>query len=259
MSEQLDLDRLGWLIRGDLLNRYRPTAITTGVIAGIVILVALLFRPTPQNQTIVYWVLVAVMLFVWGPGFASQSFIELHDKTRNDAYLLLPASALEKVLARLILCTAIFPVFALIVSTAIAWVATGLRALVLGISEPLFVPYEVLTLQTAGLFIVNQAMFFLGAAWFRKQHFMKTALTMTAASLGLFLFAGLVARIVFPDFGELMQTGFRVDPSQMAAVFRSYQDGIAYVAGTIFYIGIPVFCWAVAWMRLKETQVSHGI
>jgi hypothetical protein len=39
---------------------------------------------------------------------------------------------------------------------------------------------------------------------------------------------------------------------------RSYA-AIDWLVGLLIYVVVPGFCWTVAWLRVRETQVSHGI
>ncbi len=97
MKEHFDINRLFGLLRIDLLNRYRAVVTVSAAIAGIMFLTSLLNWFAVDDPTPFYNGLLGVMLFIWGPIAASRSFLEMHSKTRNEAYLLLPASALEKV------------------------------------------------------------------------------------------------------------------------------------------------------------------
>jgi hypothetical protein len=36
-------------------------------------------------------------------------------------------------------------------------------------------------------------------------------------------------------------------------------EWLTQIAKVAYYFALPVFCWFVAWLRVTETQVSHGI
>ena len=36
-------------------------------------------------------------------------------------------------------------------------------------------------------------------------------------------------------------------------------DWIVEVAPWLYYAALPLVCWLVAWLRVTETQVSHGV
>jgi hypothetical protein len=57
-------------------------------------------------------------MVIWGTIAASLAFDELHDKEKNDAYLLLPASSVEKTLISLFSVSVLLPLLILILITA---------------------------------------------------------------------------------------------------------------------------------------------
>jgi hypothetical protein len=163
-------------------------------------------------------------------------------------------------LSRLILITVIFPIYALILVTLIAWLITAIRAALFGVGGPLFVPLEAFDFQLFGLFLIHQSLFFLGAAWFRKHHFVWTVLTLGIGSIGLIVLVGIVIRLFFP---ELSNGGFGINIDiNPGDLFRLYEDAITRSVIILKFFGfvvLPIFCWFLAWLRIKETQVSYGI
>lgn len=255
-GEHFDVFRLANLVRLDLVDRYRALLIASGAIGGILLLQALLFRPGDEGSGGIYALLLAAMLFIGGPLVASRAFRELHDKTRNDAYLLLPASALEKMLARLLLVTVLFAFYAFVFVTLLSWILVAVQAARFGRTAGVFSPAPFLDARLLGVFLLNQSVFALGAAWFRRQHFLKTNLALAVVLIGLTIFMNVVFRVFFPNL-DFVGAGF--DPM---AWYRHYESAIfsaLEVLEIILYLGVPVLCWAVVWMRIRETQVSHGV
>ena len=80
---------------------------------------------------------------------SSRAFRPLHDKTRNEAYLLLPASALEKTLARLLAVTAGLVTYLLVFSTVVALVVESLNLLFFGSRNGFFNPFDLPTFGKA--------------------------------------------------------------------------------------------------------------
>ena len=256
MSQHFDIERLTNLLRTDFINRYRSVGIASAALAGLVLIFVMLKAPDTSGATGIYSTLLFCMLVIWGPIAASHSFRELHDKELNQAYLLLPASALEKMISRLLLVVVVFPLYAVVFVMALSWLMIGVQSLVGTNGWGAFVPSEFLRPIAIGTFVVNQSLFFLGAAWFRKTHFVKTVLALTGLAIGMSMFAGLVFRLVFPD---AIGGNFDIDP---AAFFRSHEGLVGVLLFTFrlcYYAVLPAFCWSVAWLRIRETQVSHGI
>jgi hypothetical protein len=197
------------------------------------------------------------MLFVWGPILASHAFTELHDKAKNEAYLLLPASALEKTVARLLLVTLGFFLYLLVFMTASAALIEGINWLVFRQHNRLFVPFSPVVGLLFGHFIVSISMYFLGAAWFRKQHFLKTALTLTAIPLLLAMIMGI---LIWAVFGGTVPP--RIDEGAAYNYYLAHTSAflaLLFALKALYFWALPVFCWWVAWMRVRETQVSHGV
>jgi hypothetical protein len=259
VSENFNPHRLWLLIRGDAIADYRAVLVASAALMALMLLVSMLgaAQGTNQNSYIVWYYL---MMFLIGPIVASFAFRELHDKTRNEAYLLTPASALEKTAARLFRSTIVFYVFTLVFLTAASAVIEGINWLVFGRHNAVFNASHELVWMPVGHSLVHMSLYFLGAAWFRRWHFIKTALALTFVPVALMTLMGIVARVVL---GESFFEG-TVDISGDA--FRDYYlanesvfDALRVFGAFVYFFVIPVFCWCVAWLRVKEAQVRHGV
>ena len=260
MNRHFSFDRLALLLRADLMSRFRSLLIVSSTLAVLMLLhgfwVASFFDP--QRNIFDPWFIG--LLLIWGPIMASYSFRELHDKAANEAYLLLPASALEKTVARLLLATLLFGAYVVVLLTAVSWLNAAICFLFVGVSVPTF---SVADSASASLFanvLVGQSMFFLGAAWFRKSHLIRTSLALTLGLLAFLIVGVLMVRIVYYDvfsgsFGEVMSI-------DQAEYIRANSDLFAFLSRAVpilYFFVLPPFCWYVAWLRVKETQVSYGI
>jgi hypothetical protein len=258
VSEQLEISRLIQLLRVDLIARHRILLVASGAVTAAVVLFAILMPHLFQAPQAVFSGLAVIAILVSGPIVASFSFNELHSKSRNEAYLLVPASALEKMVCRLLLAVLLFPLAVLVFVFLLSIVVALIRVLIVGGAFAVFSPWPLLDLRLIGFVIVNQSIFFLGAAWFRKQQYFKTILTCTGLTIAVLFFVSLVIRLFF---GDVWSVGFDADVQWRTL----YEDlaGSMSVLGILFkalyYFGLPIFCWAVSWMRIRETQVSHGL
>ncbi len=110
-------------------------------------------------------------------------------------------------------------------------------------------------------FIVAQAVFFLGAAWFRKVQYVKTLL---AILIGIVAFLGLIV-LAFWLAGIIAFTAARTDPaggpSRVAVAPNPFDwpQRCRRSLNILAFFVLPLFCWFVAWLRVSETQVSHGV
>jgi hypothetical protein len=257
VSEILNLRRLWLLLRGDFVADWRVDVIVCGTLTAVMLIVSMITVVQGGESEDFYLPWYFGGLFIWGPIAASFSFKELHDKARNEAYLLLPASTLEKVLARLLQATILGFAFQLIFMTIASALIESVNWLVFGRRNGLFDASHEAVWAPVGHFLVVVSLYFLGAAWFRKFHFIKTALTLTALPIALMCLAVLVLRLTFDGFhGENFDGGVFYN-YYMAN--RALFDALLAALKILYFVGLPLFCWYVAWLRVKEAEVSHGV
>lgn len=271
-NQTLNFRRMGFLARRDLLQYWRGMLIVAAGNTGVMIVITILgiiFSRASYGDSwrgVNYDGWFTGLMIIWGCIAASAAFGELHDKNRNQDFLLLPASALEKTLMRLLLVSLVLPLFIVVLMVLDSLIAESIRFLVQGGALTPFNPFG------SGLFdsgqgfgnlriirdtIVLQSVFFLGAAWFRKAHFIKTVLGAAAVSTAFSLFASLVFYIVFgPLTGmDLDFNPFSFVPGRFQEFFRTLKVTLQILAFAV----LPLFCWFTAWLRVKETQSSHGV
>ena len=257
MSEVFNLRRLWLLLRADLVGDYRPLIIVCAAVVAVLLIFSMLTVLRGGESANYYLVWYYLGLFIWGPLLASYSFKELHDKTRNEAYLTLPASALEKTVARLLRTTIVFFVFLLAFASAASALVEGINWLVFGRRNGLFDASHEAVWAPVGHFIVVASLFFLGAAWFRRMHFVKTGLSVAAVLIGLVCVTALAVSLVFQDM-----EGINISEREgynFYLAHRSLLDALLASLQIVYFIVLPLFCWFVAWLRVKETEVSHGV
>lgn len=257
MSEIFNLRRLWLLLRGDFIADWRVDAIVCGTLTAVLLIVSMftVFQGGETENFYLSWYFGG--LFIWGPIAASFAFRELHDKARNEAYLLLPASSLEKVVARLLQATIVFLVFLLVFMTVASALVESINSLVFGRRNGFFDASHEAVWAPVGHFLVGVSLYFLGAAWFRKLHFLKTALTLTALPIALGCFAAAIAWMVFEG-----TSGFHLGEREVYNFYVAHRglfDASLSVLKGLYFVGLPLFCWYVAWLRVKETEVSHGV
>lgn len=249
MNQVIDIRRIGLLARKDFLQNWRVLLIGTGGIAGVVLLSAIIHAFVGSSAS--YEEFLRAPLFITGIIAASYAFSELHNKNKNDDYLLLPASALEKTLVRLLEVSLAVPLFGLIVVALAALIAESVRFLAFGLPFNIFNPFVSPFWKDMLNLIVIQSVFFLGGAWFKKNHLIKTALTVIVFFIIIVLFTSVLGRIVFSQyFGGSLIPDFN----------SLWKMKTALTIGKILLYGLlPPFCWIMAWVRVAETQSSDGI
>jgi hypothetical protein len=250
VNEQLSLRRLAFVLRSDLMRTYRSVLLISGTAALVALVVSLAgaYDGDVGQGPLFYRVFFIATLFAWGTIATSVCFSDMHGRATNTSFLLLPASALEKTVSRLLLHTVGLIAYLLVVTTFLSWLLEGINTLWIGDRRGLFSPLDGLGWSLLPHFLVAQALFFLGAAWFRKVQFVKTVGAVIAIQIGLSVIAVSLAWMVGP------MRCLNDDCYQFPML--DWMDDAATIA--YFYLLAP-FCWFVAWLRVSETQVSHGI
>lgn len=248
MNEQLSWPRLKWLLRNDLVHTARSALVISGTAALVALVVSFSGARDGDvgESALFYRAFFISTLFAWGTVATSVCFSDLHGRRTNTAFLTLPASALEKTLSRLLIHTVGLVAYLLVLTTVLSWVLEGINTLWIGERRGFFSPLDELAWTLVPHYLVAQSVFFLGAAWFRKMHFVKTVGAVIAIVMCLAVFAVLVGWLL----GLQEMAGFHAgDPI----------DWIVEVAPWAYYAALPLLCWYAAWLRVTEAQVSHGV
>lgn len=248
MNDHLSLQRLVWTLRSDLMRSYRSALVISGTAALVALVVSgfgALDGEIGSGPTF-YRAFFIAALFAWGTIATSVCFNDLHGRSTNMAFLLLPASSLEKTVSRLLLHTVGLIAYLLVFTTVLSWLIEGINTAWIGERRAFFSPLDPVAWMLLPHFVVTQALFFLGAAWFRKVQFVKTV----GAAFGIVIALSAFALLVAWMLGPRLEGAFFVDDPI---------DFVVEVVPWAYYIVLPALCWFVAWLRVTETQVSHGI
>ena len=264
MNDTFSARRLRLLLGGDFIAGWRSLLMISGALAGVVLAAAMIapdhhaFDTDLHDNPSFHRALFTAALFVWGIVASSRAFRALHDKTSNEAWLLLPATALEKTAARLLAVTAGLVVWLLVFFTVVSVVVESLNLLLFGKRHAFFDPFDPIVRERVSLYVVLQSIYFLGGAWFRRAHFIKTTLAITVAAIGLVALAVLTLRIAFGDIPMDVHLRTR-NLSYVLEVTPWLNSGTAEAALLAFKVLLPVACWWIAWMRVAQSQVSDGV
>lgn len=263
MNEQFNWYRLGLLIRNDFFSGYRLYVTAFAVLAIAMMINSIPAAGFGYMKEGFYYRWFSGMVIVWGSIHASLMFTELYDKKRNEAWLLLPASALEKTFARYLHGSVFFILNIMVFVTAAALLIEGFNMVVFGRYNGLFNPLNPRVWDAIGVYMVIQPIFFLGGTWFRRARWFKTVMAVFIIGLGLGLLAGVTFLILFAGYfhggswtlpGDI-HTGDGGLNEHVAMMF----DGTVIFLRALCYGIMPPFCLYVAWLRVKEAQVSYGV
>src|SRR5688572_22730034 len=186
MNEQLSLHRVVLLLRAELLRSRRTWLVAAGTAALVALLLSSIGALDGEVGGVGFYRTVFIAgLFALGTLATSQAFVDLHGRTTNTAFLLLPASALEKTLARLLLTTVGLIAYLLVLTTLLSWLLEGINTAMFGVRRELFVPLGRPAWSMLPHDLVVQGLFFLGAAWFRKLHYVRTVGAVLLIAIGM--------------------------------------------------------------------------
>ena len=254
MSEVFSLHRLRLLLLADLHTGYRAVLVVSGALAGAILVASVATHGDFAFGGSFYRECFGFSLFIWGLVASSRAFRPMHDRNRNEAWLLLPASALEKTLARLLAVTVGLVAYLLVFIALVSVVVETLNLLLFGRRNGFFDPFDPVVRDRISLYLFLQSFYFLGGAWFRRAHFVKTTLAATLALAAFAGFALVTVRIVF--------SGYRLDVGDVLFALerlgRAHAGGVEAILVAVSLL-LPLACWSTAWLRVREAQVSDGV
>lgn len=276
MNRYLSFRRIGRLLVKDLTEDYRGILIAVGAVTGILLLNYLLNGLGGSDNSLVrsngsiasassnsalHMTYFTLTLFIGGFIVTSRAFLELHTKNRSHDWLMLPASPIEKYLSRLVLTSAGVAVGIVVYFTLFGLFGAGLMLLLFHRSYALFNPLDGAVWMLVLHYIVLQSIFFAGAVYFKKLHFIKTVLVLSGFGLLLLIVMVVTGRILF--WKELLlATHGSFAHSELAALEPLLKSAgrTAALVSRIVYWGLlaPIF-WVIAFFRLHEAEVRNGV
>lgn len=250
-NEYFSIDRFCLLVKISVMQGYRSLLTISSAIGLVIVLSGLLFS---QSGVGFYNQWFGLLLLGWGLILSSRAFHTLHDKTRNEAYLLIPASSIEKVLVALLITSLGFILFLLTFISFMSVTVELLRFVLKQPSSVIFNPMDEGVWRFIGIYISAQAFFFLGAVWFRSFHIAKTILSIGVVAFVLFVFSALVIKIFFASY---FADG--VDTGEAFYALWNISEGRLLFLHNMLDVLLPLACWFIAWLRFREVQVSEGV
>ena len=257
------LKRLILLIKRDFLTGYRGVLIAMASVAGFVILVSALSNIGGENGDF-HIGLFTSLLIVGGGIVTSLAFREMHLGERSYFYLTLPGSMFEKFLSKLLVTSIGYAVGTLAFYSAVALASEGINHLIFGYSHPLFNPFTVEVLRIVALYLVIQAIFLAGSAYFKKLAFLKTVLVWNLFIIGTALVAGFAAWLIFRgDYlvGGMVKPEIEIllnrlnNTGTMEAFFVKVGGGFWLALKILFWAVLAPVCWLISYFRLTEIEV----
>jgi len=202
-------------------------------------------------------------LLLGGLIITSLSFADdMFSKNGQQQWLMLPATSLEKFLAKGVLAAFAYPVALIVVFFLSSVITEPVQLLFFGDPVTLFNPFTREVASQLAVYWVWQSVFLLGATYFHKGHFFKTILTLGVIGFALAALGLLFVKIIFSiKYGSSLRT-FDVVFSFDSLLFQPATGAIGAfrVFGKILYfLVLPVFCWITAFFRVEEVQATDAV
>ena len=197
-------------------------------------------------------IILNMLLIFGGALFTSSIFNEYGNKKGAISGITLPASITEKFWVAWTLSVKIFAISSLILYYLILWIV------VLIMRQPDFHFFNLWSLSGFKIFIdflFIQSIYFLGAIYFNKHHFIKTSLLIVVlGSLFSYSNGHLLPIIMGKDFMGFTQNGGDLILKNMVIYSRNHRFPLNILKELIFFV-LAVIFWTASYFKLKEKEV----
>lgn len=249
MNTELNLKRLGFFIRRQLYLNFSTMWVALATIVGLLFIFSTLvsyFQPAtvmgdPPLIGLRNFYLVVFMLT--GYVFTSTVFNEMHAPQKSYMFLTLPVSATEKLLAAWFITSPLYVVlFGLIMLLLLFF-----SSLVAGSLDALSFLFDRNFFAVIRVYLVTQAVFFLGATTFRGNNFLKTLLALILVAFAIAAYTGGLGYLLFWDGTHQVRLGGE-QRDMTEYIFTK-------VIPMLFWWLLAPFLLLVSYFKLKERQV----
>lgn len=260
------------VLRHEVVLQFRSLLLTAGGIAGAVTALQLL-RWARGPRLFNIWVSLGPVMILAGILVTLGVFGEMRDPRRREELLLRPATAGEKVGAKVLVSTVIFAALLTVAYVVASLLALGGFLLLGGQGNALVFLDRGRWIQRAAEsflgYLPVQAMFTFGAVYFRRNPLGRTLLTAVAWLVSYVLLGAIMVQIVFLPYLSGRYSGVaapRVEGIALDGMEGSLLSGSIWSRIVpealaleeplygLFNIGVVLICWALAVLRFRESQ-----
>lgn len=256
LEQQFQIQRFIALLKVELSKINRSTWMIIGAVFTVSLLTSLVWAADqdPEFHQIFY----PIILLGGGFLFTSVAFSELIEDKSRQFYLTLPASNLEKFLSKLLVSSIAYTTFVVVGYFLFSLLVDGLTNYYYNYQFIPFAPFSGEYWLIFKLYLTLQSIFLLGAITFRKYAFFKTMLIGATLPFVFGIISFLLLRLVFFDyfgFSPDMEGSINTN-MQPSKGFESFGQNILWpLVQFLFWVGLPIFFWVVAYFRLTEKEV----
>ena len=221
---------------------------------------AFVAKATGEGHATGYLNSFPAFLFLGGFILTSMSFSQdMFSKNGQHNWLMLPASSIEKFLAKALLTAFAYPLALIVLFTISSIVIETTARVFMGDPFSMFNPFTSDIGRMLLHYLVTQSVFLLGATYFKKTHFVKTVLSLAVLATVVGMLFSLIARIAFAPYFD----GLFV-PKNMYVSMTILPESGAYttfktILSILYWALLAPFCWFTSYQRVKEVQATDAI
>jgi len=256
-NSNFSIQRIGYLIRKDFWESRKTIGIVALAVLGFCTLIYMSFdlgdEETPNQVS------YGLLLFIGGYIFTSIIFREFYTKPRGQFYLNLPASNFEKLSSKWLITAIIYPIGITLFYWLFTLIANPIYTYFNGVSHvPFYSDWTNSLSDLPYIYILTQALFFLGAITFTKYNFFKTGFGLFAFFLFLVTVFSILFRFVMIGYFDGMRfnpehNGVQLEPGN-AFSFSLNNDIIPYLFSILSFL-VSAFLILVSYYKLKEREI----
>lgn len=255
----LSFPRLGLLLRNDLLAFFRPVLYATAGLFGLMLVLYFVqVQDVVEHGTVppffTEW--FGTILMVVGFLMSSFAFHELSHKEKGMAFLMVPASQLEKWLSRFLLTSIGFALYFWLTFGLIALISEGLSLMIFDAKLNSFEWAGENTWLLLRMYVVFQSIFMAGSVLLGKLAFLKTPVTLVIVGAALVLVLYITLQLLM---WNISKPGWEIEPDghyRSSAAFGAFMEHTFVDIVTFLYWWVLApFFWVVSYVGLTEKEV----
>ncbi len=204
-------------------------------------------------------------LYIGGFIMVSMAFSEgMYSKVKQHAWLMTPAHAHEKLIAKELSYAAIYPLALMLFMFISSTIVAGLDRLFFGVTHEIFNLADPAVWKMVLYYLVGQSIFILGATYFKKAHFIKTVLAILLFLVVFGLLAMLFARIIYAPYAKVMFHGninlsFNETTLMLSDRLQNLFNFLEVTGKVFFWALLAPFCLIVSYFRIREVEAKDAV
>jgi hypothetical protein len=249
MENTFNIQRAGLQFIRQLTMQLKASIIALGAIAGILLMIGGLvvsFGNTTYTSAN-FLGLAMPMFFIGGFVLTSVIFAELNNPHRGFLYLMLPATAMEKLLSTWAITSLLYTAIGILVMMTVNITLVAYSSIFSLNSVELVNPFSYEMLRMFGIYLITQTIFLVGAIHFRRAQFFKTVLSLLALMMAISAFTAIFGFAIF--YNGLKFGNFNVNINIMDS------DSWSAAGEILFWALLAPFMLTVTYFKIKEREV----